>query len=180
VIRINSQSGKGGVAYVLEQEHGIKMPRWMQVDFSPIVQKEAENTEAEVSGEQIAKLFTRTYLEPKPNKPELSMCLKSYQVNRQHGEDSMQAVVVTGETETKIEGQGRGVLEAFISGLSKHLDKELVVIEYNEHTLGKDDTSEAMAYVQLSVDSKRVCGAGRSRDILGATLNAILHGLARA
>ncbi len=179
VIRINSQSGKGGVAYVLEQEHGIKMPRWLQVDFSPVVQKEAELTEAEVSGRQIADLFTRTYLEPTPVNPESSMCLKGYQVNRQDGEDSMDAVLVCGDTETKIHGEGRGVLEAFMAGLSQHLGKELVIIEYNEHTLGQDDTSDAMAYVQLSVDSQRVCGAGRSQDILGATLNAILHAVAR-
>ncbi len=179
VIRINSQSGKGGVAYVLEQEHGIKMPRWLQVDFSPVVQKEAELTEAEVSGKQIADLFTRTYLEPTPVNPESSMCLKGYQVNRQDGEDSMDAVLVCGDAETKIHGEGRGVLEAFMAGLSQHLGKELVIIEYNEHTLGQDDTSDAMAYVQLSVDSQRVCGAGRSQDILGATLNAILHAVAR-
>lgn len=180
VIRINSQSGKGGVAYVLEHEHGIKMPRWMQVDFSPIVQREAEATEAEVSGEQIADLFARTYLDPTSSKSEMSMRLNAYQVNRQDGEDSMDAVLVSGDIETKIHGEGRGVLEAFIAGLSKHVGKELVIIEYNEHTLGHEDTAEAMAYVQLSVDSQRVCGAGRSQDILGATLNAILHALARA
>jgi len=175
VIRINSQSGKGGVAYVLEHEHGIKMPRWLQVDFSPVVQKEAEISEAEVSGEQIAELFNRTYL-----KTDSSMRLKSYQVNRQEGQDSMDAVIVDGDTETSIHGEGRGVLEAFTSGLSKHIAKDLVIIEYNEHTLGQDDASDAMAYVQLSINSQRVCGAGRSQDILGATLNAILNAIARA
>lgn len=174
VIRINSQSGKGGVAYVLEQEHGIKMPRWLQVDFSPVVQKEAEITEAEVSGEQIADLFQRTYL-----KPADSMHLKGYQVSRQDGQDSMDATLVDGDVETSITGEGRGVLEAFTSSLSKHIDKDLVIIEYNEHTLGHDDASDAMAYVQLSVDSQRVCGAGRSQDILGATLAAILNAVAR-
>jgi 2-isopropylmalate synthase len=175
VIRINSQSGKGGVAYVLEQEHGIKMPRWLQVDFSPVVQKEAEVTEAEVSAEHIADLFQRTYLQP-----EGSMHLKSYQVNRQDGQDSMDSVLVDGNSESLISSQGRGVLEAFTAGLSKHIGKDLVIIEYNEHTLGHDDASDAMAYVQLSVDSKRVCGAGRSRDILGATLSAILNAVARS
>ena len=175
VIRINSQSGKGGVAYVLEQEHGIKMPRWLQVDFSPVVQKEAEVTEAEVSAEHIADIFQRTYLQPKG-----SMHLKSYQVNRQDGQDSMDAVLVDGSSESQISSQGRGVLEAFTAGLSKHIGKDLVIIEYNEHTLGHDDASDAMAYVQLSVDSKRVCGAGRSRDILGATLSAILNAVARS
>ncbi len=175
VIRINSQSGKGGVAYVLEQEHGIKMPRWLQVDFSPVVQKEAEITEAEVSGEQIAELFQRTYLAP-----ELSMRMKSYQVNRQEGQDSMNAVIIDGDNEVSIDGDGRGVLEAFVSGLSRYIGKDLVIIEYNEHTLGHDDASDAMAYVQLSINAQRVCGAGRSQDILGATLAAILNAVARA
>lgn len=174
VIRINSQSGKGGVAYVLEQEHGIKMPRWLQVDFSPVVQKEAEVTEAEVSGDQIADLFKRTYLQPNS-----SMRMKSYQVNRQEGQDSMNAVIIDGDSETSIHGEGRGVLEAFTSGLAKHIGKDLVIIEYNEHTLGQDDASDAMAYVQLSINAQRVCGAGRSQDILGATLGAILNAVAR-
>ena len=174
VIRINSQSGKGGVAYVLEQEHGIKMPRWLQVDFSPVVQKEAELTEAEVSGEQIADLFKRTYLQS-----ESSMRMKSYQVNRQDGQDSMEAVIIDGDVETTINGEGRGVLEAFTTALSQHIGKDLVIIEYNEHTLGQDDASDAMAYVQLSINAQRVCGAGRSQDILGATLRAILNAVAR-
>ncbi len=175
VIRINSQSGKGGVAYVLEQEHGIKMPRWLQVDFSPVVQQEAEQTEAEVSGEQIADLFQRTYL-----RPDSSMRMKSYQVNRQEGQDSLDAVIINGDIEASIQGEGRGVLEAFTSGLSKYIDKDLVIIEYIEHTLGNDDASDAIAYVQLSINSQRVCGAGRSQDILGATLGAILNAVARA
>ena len=175
VIRINSQSGKGGVAYVLEQEHGIKMPRWLQVDFSPVVQKQAEKTEAEVSGEQIAELFQLTYL-----KPDSSMRMKSYQVNRQQGQDSLDAVLINGNSEVPIHGNGRGVLEAFTSGLSKYIGKDLVIIEYNEHTLGNDEASDAIAYVQLSINSTRVCGAGRSQDILGATLNAILNAVARA
>lgn len=175
VIRINSQSGKGGVAYVLEQEYGIKMPRWLQVDFSPVVQKEAEVTEVEVSGKQIADLFQRTYL-----KHESSMRLKSYQVNRQEGQDSMDAVIVDGDIETSIHGEGRGVLEAFTSALSQHTGKDLMIIEYNEHTLGQDDASDAMAYVQLSINSQRRCGAGRSQDILGATLGAILNAVARS
>lgn len=175
VIRINSQSGKGGVAYVLEQEHGIKMPRWLQVDFSPIVQREAEQTEAEVSAEQIHTLFAKTYLEPNQ-----SMSLESYQVKRQDSVDMMNAVLLDGGNEHSIAGEGRGVLEAFVEGMSKHIGKPFVIVDYNEHTLGTDEGSEAMAYVQISIDQQRVCGAGKSRDILGATLNALLNAVARA
>ena len=175
VIRINSQSGKGGVAYVLEQEQSIKMPRWLQVDFSPIVQREAESTEAEVSAEQIHELFKATYLQA--NK---SMHLNGYQVKRQDGVDTMEAVLVESGVEHSITGHGRGVLEAFVEAMSKHTGTPFVIIDYNEHTLGKDEGSEAMAYVQISIDQQRVCGAGQSRDILGATLNALLNAVARA
>ncbi len=132
VIRINSQSGKGGVAYVLEQEHAIKMPRWLQVDFSPVVQAEAEQTEAEVSAEQIYDLFQRTYLQPNDH-----MTLKSYQVNREQGNDKMEAVLVDGAAEHHIKSEGRGVLEAFVAGLSKHIGHPFVIIDYNEHTMGR-------------------------------------------
>ncbi|MCH2191039.1 MAG: 2-isopropylmalate synthase [Gammaproteobacteria bacterium] len=175
VIRINSQSGKGGVAYVLEQEHGIKMPRWLQVDFSSVVQREAEVTEAEVSAEQIIGLFESTYLNSNQ-----SMRLNGYQVSRTDGIDKFDATLVRNGDDLLLSGTGRGVLEAFMSALSEQLERELVIIEYNEHTLGHHDGSEAMAYVQISIDSKRVCGAGRSRDILGATLAAILNAVARA
>ena len=174
VIRINSQSGKGGVAYVLEQEHGIKMPRWLQVDFSPVVQAEAEKTESEVSAEQVFDLFNATYVTKNQ-----SMQLNDYRVSRNNGVDKFDAVLVNAGVETALSGTGRGVLEAFTAALSKNLGKELVIIEYNEHTLGQNDGSEAMAYVQVSIDSKRVCGAGRSRDILGATLVAILNAVGR-
>ncbi len=175
VIRINSQSGKGGVTYILEQEHGIKMPRWLQVDFSPIVQTEAELTEAEVSAEQIFDLFQRTYLQPSN-----SMGLQSYQVNRQDGVDSMNAVLLDQGIEYSITGEGRGVLEAFVEGLSKYIGQSFVIVDYNEHTLGDNESSHAIAYVQISINQQRVCGAGKSRDILGATLNAVLNAVARS
>ena len=175
VIRINSQSGKGGVAYILEQEHGIKMPRWLQVDFSPVVQQEAENTEAEVSPDQIFGLFNRTYLESNQTRK-----LKNYEVKRENATDVMHAVMVDGEQEVELHGEGRGVLEAFVAAMSEHTGKPFVIVDYNEHTLGCDEGSEAIAYVQISIGQQRVCGAGRSRDILGATLNALLNAVARA
>ena len=175
VIRINSQSGKGGVTYVLEQEHGIKMPRWLQVDFSPVVQSEAEKTEAEVSAEQIYGLFNKTYLEANQSRQ-----LKEYEVKRSEGTDVMHATLIENGSEIELVGEGRGVLEAFVEAMSKHTGKPFVIVDYNEHTLGSNEGSEAIAYVQISIGQQRVCGAGRSRDILGATLNALLNAVARA
>ena len=175
VIRINSQSGKGGVAYVLKHEHGIKMPRWLQVDFSPVVQRQAEVTEAEVSPNQIHELFENTYLNVS-HKPEL----ESYQIKRRDGVDQMQAQIVINDKEVEITGEGRGVLEAFVAALATHTGEHFVIIDYNEHTMGSDEGSEAMAYVQISMNQQRFCGAGRSRDILGASFNAVLAAVTRA
>ncbi|MFT5136153.1 MAG: 2-isopropylmalate synthase [Candidatus Azotimanducaceae bacterium] len=175
VIRINSQSGKGGIAYILEQEHGIKMPRWLQVDFSPVVQKEAEKTEAEVSPDQVHDLFNNTYVDPSQH-----MSLKSYQVMRQDGTDSMDAVLIDQGQDYRISGKGRGVLEAFVAGLSNYLGQTFVIVDYNEHTLGRNEGAEAIAYVQISINQQRVCGVGKSHDILGATLKAVLNAVARS
>jgi 2-isopropylmalate synthase len=175
VIRINSQSGKGGVAYVLKEDYGIKMPRWMQVDFSPVVQAEAEISEKEVGAEQIFDLFQTTYLNF-----DNSFTLKSYNVNREAQEDELSAVLTDGEKEYPVSGVGRGVLDAFVTAVSKHIGHDFVIVDYAEHTLGQDEKSEAIAYVQISVNQQRFCGAGRSRDILGASLNAVLNALANA
>ena len=175
VIRINSQSGKGGVAYVLEQEQGIKMPRWLQVDFSPVIQAEAEQTEAEVSGAQISALFDQTYL-----RPDSPMRLKSYHIDREEGTDKMNAVLLDQGVETTILGEGRGVLEAFVAGMSDYIGQPFVIVDYSEHTLGCDESAEAIAYVQISIKQQRICAAAKSRDILGATLNAVLNAVDRA
>ena len=108
------------------------------------------------------------------------MSLKSYQVNRQDGADVMTAILVEDGAEYTIQGEGRGVLEAFVAGMSEQFGKPFVIVDYNEHTLGSDEGSEAMAYVQISIDQQRICGAGKSRDILGATLNAILNAVGRS
>lgn len=178
VIRINSQSGKGGIAYVLEHENGIKMPRWLQVDFSQVVQREAENTETEVSAQQIYKLFCGTYL--LENYHANKMRLDSYQINRVDGIDTINGLLTQDDIDYQIIGSGRGALEAFVDGLCQHLGMQFVIIDYSEHTLGNNESSEAIAYVQISIDNQRVCGAGQSQDILNATVTAVLNAITRS
>ena len=175
VIRINSQSGKGGVAYVLEQDYGLILPRWLQVDFSPHVQREAEASEAEVSNEQIRQIFEDTYLNV-----DGAMSVDSYQAARSQGSDQLSAVLVSGDQTIEISSGGKGILDAFVSALNAKLDTRIVIVDYNEHTLGDNEQSEAMAYIQLNIDGSRVCGAGCSEDIVGASLRAVLNALARA
>jgi len=175
VIRINSQSGKGGVAYVLEQDYGMILPRWLQVDFSPHVQRKAEASEAEVSSKQIWQIFQDTYL-----RVEQAMTVESYQAARAQGSDKLSAVLSTDNGKVQIASEGKGILDAFVGAVNAQLDSRIVIVDYSEHTLGDNEQSEAMAYVQLNINGQRVCGAGCSEDIVGASLRAVLNAIARA
>jgi 2-isopropylmalate synthase len=172
VIRINSQSGKGGVAYVLQRDHGYELPRWLQVDFSQSVQELAEESEAEVASEDIHRLFESTYL-----RNGAGWNLGRYQLAREEGEDALTATLHTPSGEASLSGRGNGVIDAFVNALESHFARRIVVVEYSEHTLGQSADAEAVCYVQLNVEGARPCGIGRSHDIVQATLNAILSAL---
>ncbi|EAW41763.1 2-isopropylmalate synthase [marine gamma proteobacterium HTCC2080] len=172
VIRINSQSGKGGVAYVLYRDHGYDLPRWLQIDFSSAVQHLAEQSEAEVASDQIHQLFCDTYL----NVPG-AWSLGRYEVTKDEAEHQLTAVLGASDGETQIQGRGTGVLDAFIDAMEQVTGKKMVLVEYTEHTLGQSSDAEAVCYVQLNIEGARPCGVGRSNDIVQATLNAILSAL---
>ena len=175
VIRINSQSGKGGVAYVLEKDYGLSLPRWLQVDFSPYVQKQAEESATEVSAEVIHDIFQATYINV-----DNPITVDRYQATRSEGSDQLDATILVDGKPIDITCEGRGILDAFMCAISSKIKNKLVLVDYNEHTLGKNEQSEAMAYVQMNIDGKRYCGAGRSEDIVGASLRAVLNAVARA
>jgi 2-isopropylmalate synthase len=175
VIRINSQSGKGGVAYVLEQDFGLILPRWLQVDFSPHVQARAENSEAEVSSQQVWEIFQDTYI-----KVDNPVTVAGYQATRSEGRDQLNASLVTTNGEIDIASAGKGILDAFVTAINTRLESNIVIVDYAEHTLGDNEQSEAIAYVQLSVNGVRSCGAGCSEDIVGASLRAVLNAVSRA
>ena len=171
VIRINSQSGKGGVAYVLEQATGMQLPRWLQIDFSGVVQRYAEVTESEVEPAQIVALFNQQYLaQQSPYE------LVGYQVTRENQEDRLSATLRDGHSTLTVNGRASGVVGAFIAALEQHGGNKIVLIEYNEHTLSTaaGAAAEAVTYVQLNLDGQRYCGVGRSNDIVEASLRAIL------
>jgi 2-isopropylmalate synthase len=180
VIRINSQSGKGGVAYILEQDYGLQMPRWMQVDFSVHVQEHAERSESEVSSTIIHDIFYTTYLAVQKN-----ATVDNYQLNRQGNIDSLKAQILTNHGLVTIIGQGKGVLDAFVKGLSASIGSNIVLIDYNEHALpskkeAKNEQAEAMAYVQLSIQGGRYCAAAKCDDIVTASLQAVLNAVSRS
>jgi len=175
VIRINSQSGKGGVAYVLHADHGFDLPRWLQIDFSPSVQAYAEDTETEVSSEAIYRLFTQTYLPPTPRWE-----LDDYQLSRADGVDRLQLSLREGASTQQLSGSGNGVVAAFVDALERFIGRQIVLVEYSEHALSQSADAEAVCYIQLNIDGERSCGVGMSHDIVQASLRAILGALSRS
>ena len=172
VIRINSQSGKGGVAHVLRRDHGLELPRWLQVDFSSAVQGLAEDSESEVSSDDIYALFVDTYLSTSKR-----WQLGDYQLSRQGGSDGLEVILHGPDGDIPLSGRGNGVVDAFVQAMEAFTGRHIVVVEYSEHTLGQSADAEAVCYVQLNIDGERPCGVGRSHDIVQASLAAILSAL---
>ncbi|TGD70245.1 2-isopropylmalate synthase, partial [Mangrovimicrobium sediminis] len=172
VIRINSQSGKGGIAYVLERDYGISLPRWLQIDFSPVVQAYAEQQETEVGSQAIYELFCKTYLNG-----EGRWALGNYQVNREDNADRLQAELVRGSAREKIAGSGSGVVASFVDAMERFTGKQIVLVEYSEHAMSQSADAEAMCYIQLNIAGERYCGCGRSEDIVQASLDGILRAI---
>tara|TARA_B100000287_G_C20605192_1_gene769751 strand:- start:453 stop:1484 length:1032 start_codon:yes stop_codon:yes gene_type:complete len=173
VIRINSQSGKGGIAYVLERDYGLILPRWLQIDFSSSVQAFAEEKESEVGSKTIFDLFQQTYF------PEsYSWALGDYQVKREDGVDHLNAaLVVKGKAQHTLTGSGNGVVAAFVDAMQKFLGQKIVLVEYSEHALSRSADAEAICYIQLNINGERRCGVGRSNDIVQASLDGILSAI---
>ncbi len=175
VIRINSQSGKGGIAYVLERNYGYELPRWLQIDFSAAVQAFAEMQESEVTPEAIHDLFQQTYLGGGGR-----WRLGDYQVSRADSIDQLQAEVFDGAARSALTGTGNGVVASFVDAMQRFTGRQIVLVEYSEHALSQSADAEAVCYIQLNIDGERYCGVGRSSDIIQASLEGILGAINRA
>jgi 2-isopropylmalate synthase len=175
VIRINSQSGKGGIAYVLQRDYGLELPRWLQIDFSAAVQAYAEARESEVGSAEIYQLFQDTYLATQGRYQ-----LGDYQVSREDKVDKLQAQLTHAGTQHSLSGSGNGVVASFVDAMERFTGKQIVLVEYNEHALAQSADAEAVCYIQLNVDGERFCGVGRSHDIIQASLDGILGAINKA
>jgi len=175
VIRVNSQSGKGGVAFVLERDYGLSLPRWMQVELAQLVQKESEQRSGEVDSETIHQLFMDNFIATVD-----SPRLNGYRLDRSGSVDTVEARIVEGNVETVIRGEGEGALSAFIEAWQKHSGQDVVVVDYAEHAIGAGTDAEAAAYVQLNIDGRRVSGAALDHDTVSASLMAVMAALNRA
>lgn len=168
VVRVNSQSGKGGTAFVLERDHGIRLPKWLQPAVAQHVQRLSETQAGEVRSEQIYQLFDQHFLQPVTG-----WIMTAYTLDSQDQQDVLSFTLDDGRV---LRGQGAGAIEALINAL----DMNMSVVDYQEHALTQGTKAQAMAYVQCKVGDKTLMGVSRSEDSVFASMQAILNAVAKA
>lgn len=172
VIRVNSQSGKGGISYLLEQEYGICLPRRMQIEFSQVVQKETDRLGLEMSAGQIHQLLEREYLQATA-----PYALKGHRLQEENGTSAVDVEVISkGETQ-HWRGIGKGPLEALVAGLPVAVE----IMDYSEHAIGAGSNAKAAAYIELRVNGGRALhGVGIDENLTTASFRALFSALNRA
>ncbi|EMN1409590.1 2-isopropylmalate synthase [Enterobacter cloacae] len=178
VIRVNSQSGKSGSAWLIEQNHGLKLPRALQQDFSQHVQQETDRHGKEMTQNALWQLFrTRYGLVTTPQ-----FALQSYRSDgQQDGQLRLTASVVTQRGTRQLEGQGNGLLSAAAQGLSRWVNAPFVIKDYHEHTLGERSDSRSVAYIRcLFQDGTSSWGVGIDSDVARASLQALFNAVSRS
>lgn len=172
VIRVNSQSGKGGITYLLEQDYGISLPRRMQIEFSQVVQKETDRLGLEMTSKQIYDLLDREYLQIKE-----PVQLIKHRLQEENGESTVSLEVSVGNKTEHWHGVGKGALEAVVSAIPANIE----VMDYNEHAIGVGSTANAAAYVEIRMDGSRsLHGIGIHENITMASFRALFSALNRA
>ncbi len=177
VIRVNSQSGKGGVAWVLEQDRGLKLPNKMQADFSRHVQALADETSRELNAADIGGLFDRTYLPGSSDR----FVLVDYEETGAAGSRVFVGRIAVGGEERSISGRGNGLISGVIDALAGSTGPSLDVVDYSEHAIGHGADAQAAAYVECrTAEGRTVFGVGIDADIATASVRAVLSAANRA
>jgi 2-isopropylmalate synthase len=177
VVRVNSQSGKGGVAYVLENEHGFALPRGLQVDFSRVVQSLAEESGGEIGAEEIRDAFEAAYVLPG------RLRLVEYATTNDGVAGTpctIDAVLTDGVVQRTIYGDGTGPIDAFVDALQRAFAVDVHVKDYSEHALRAGEDASAVAYVEVEVEGESRWGVGIDPNIVTASLTAIVGAVARS
>jgi 2-isopropylmalate synthase len=170
VIRVNSQSGKGGVAYLMKQEHGLDLPRRLQIEFSKTIQAITEDTGTDIPSAEVWLAFEGTYLDP-----DAPIQLLGHEITTgDKGSRVTAQLLVDGEHKT-VTGTGNGPLAAFIAALEVDLGIDLEVTDYSEHAVTAGTDAQAAAYVETqSTDGETRWGVGLDESILTASLRAVV------
>ena len=178
VIRVNSQSGKGGISYLLEAEYGLELPRRLQIEFSQVVQREMDVAGKEMTAADLSDIFQREY-------GVAAAHALTHRVLEEQGEGDSASVLLRGDLKwdgeiRAIEGRGNGPVDAFIRALSEATGHSIRVIDYHQHAIGTGADARAVAYMEVRVDESRTLfGVGVDADIISASLKAIVSGVTR-
>ncbi len=178
VIRVNSQSGKGGISYLLESEFGLELPRRLQIEFSQVVQGVMDAEGKELTAHDLWTLFEKEYGLHDVAAPQ-------HRLNEQRSADGatqveLSADLVYGGKAVRVQGRGTGPIDAFVDGLQQATGRSVRVMDYHEHAIGAGANAKAVAYLELRVDDGRTLfGVGIDANIVSASLKAIVSGLQR-
>jgi 2-isopropylmalate synthase len=178
VIRVTSQSGKGGISYLLESEYGLELPRRLQIEFSQVVQAVMDATGKELTAQDLYSLFEREYGMGSIRAP-------GHQVLEETQGTGGRLVTLTADLqvagrELSIRGSGTGPIDAFVDGLSNASGDNVRVLDYHEHAIGSGADARAVAYLELRIGERTLFGVGMDADIVSASLKAIVSGVQRA
>ena len=174
VVRINSQSGKGGVAFLLEKDHGVSLPRRLQISLSQKIQKLADESGKEISSAEIWDIFEKSYLQPINN--------FSYVKHSSSSKQEMHSLELTmnmNDKETIIQGSGNGPIDSFINGLSNEVGVNIKVADYHQSAISSGSDAKAAAYIELENNGETFWGVGIHPNTTRASFDAIIVGLSK-
>ena len=176
VVRINSQSGKGGIAYVMEAEHGIELPRRLQIEFSKVVQQIADGEGVEVAADRLWSAFETEYLEGNGRYK-----FVEHKSPSDHGDQPITATVLAGGKSKILHGQGNGPIDGFVDAMRKEAGLAFDISDYREQSMGIGANAAAIAYIDLRLsDGTTLYGIGIDKNIVVASLKAVVSGVNRA
>jgi 2-isopropylmalate synthase len=178
VIRVNSQSGKGGVAYLLKTEQELILPRRLQIEFTRVIQGITDTTGGEITAAEIWTEFRRHYLAIL--KPFELLRFEINQNARGENRTIISAVVRHNDEEQEIRSEGGGSIEAFINAIRDAFGVSCRVVDYHEHAIGAGTDAQAVTYVEMDVEGKTLWGVGIHSDVTTSSLHAIVSGINRA
>ncbi|HTH77473.1 MAG TPA: 2-isopropylmalate synthase [Ramlibacter sp.] len=178
VIRVNSQSGKGGISYLLEAEYGLELPRRLQIEFSQVVQQAMDATGKEFTARDIFNAFEREY-------GLKSTAVPQHQIIEEQRSIDGTLVTLTAQVQMAgrsfgVRGTGNGPIDAFVEGLGAECGETIRVLDYHEHAIGGGANAQAVAYLELRVGEKTLFGVGMDSNIVSASLKAIVSAVQRA
>ena len=176
VIRVNSQSGKGGMAYLLESEYGLELPRRLQMEFMEVVQRVMDEAGTELTAADLYALFDREF-----GLSTVQALRERVLEGQTNGSVRLRGQLPWSSALVEIDGQGNGPIDAFIHALQEAIGHRVRVIDYHQHAIGAGADAQAAAYLELRVDDAvTLFGVGMDADVISASLKAIVSGLERA